>query len=307
MTHVDADHVEGVVLLVNDRDLALDIGEVWFNGEPQLTRELGPVQGEILGAILAERGLPWNTGFNGAAIAAPDEGKLITRDVPGGLRVTVLAPTSGGLRRLRDGWVEACREAGLQMGSIEAALAVLRARPALSPAQVYLGDGDPPDVRRLARTSASADRSVPNASSIVLLLEYGTARILLAGDSTPSALGPAVRRLLTERGADSLPLTALKLPHHGSGKNLTTELLRYLPAEHYLFSTDGSYFGHPDDVAVAKVLEYGTPGAELVFNYSNPRTRKWDDDRLRERYGHRLRYPDSDATGVYLEWEVPDE
>ena len=35
LTHIDADHIEGMILAVNDADLGLDIGEVWFNGYPQ--------------------------------------------------------------------------------------------------------------------------------------------------------------------------------------------------------------------------------------------------------------------------------
>ena len=56
------------------------------------------------------------------------------------------------------------------------------------------------------------------------------------------------------------------------------------PAERYLFSSNGSYFNHPDDSAVATVLRYGRRGAELVFNYSNPRTRQWGIESLREQY-----------------------
>jgi len=52
MTHVDADHIEGIIKLVNDADLSVEIGEVWFNGYQQLPPDdtLGPAQGEILSA-----------------------------------------------------------------------------------------------------------------------------------------------------------------------------------------------------------------------------------------------------------------
>ena len=42
MSH--ADHIEGLILLATDRDLALDIGDVWYNGERQMGM-LGPVAG----------------------------------------------------------------------------------------------------------------------------------------------------------------------------------------------------------------------------------------------------------------------
>jgi hypothetical protein len=80
--------------------------------------------------------------------------------------------------------------------------------------------------------------------------------------------------------------------------------LECLPATHYLFSSDGSYFQHPDPAAVARVLQYGADGAELVFNYDTARTRAWDDDQLRERFRHRVRYPAEGASTVAVEWAV---
>jgi len=302
MTHIDADHVEGVILAANDSDLGLSIGQVWYNGAPHLASELGAVQGEILGMLIAELAIPWNVSFDGSAVRAPESGCLATLELPGGLAVTVLAPDGATLRRLRDVWRETCQEAGITVGSVTDAVAALRARPVLSPEHSYLSGSAVRDISKLARARSGSDPSVPNASSIVLLVEYGETRILLTGDAAPRVLVPAVRRLLDERGLSSLPLTALKMPHHGSAKNITAELVRWLPARHYLFSTDGSYFKHPDETAVATVLQYGPADLELVFNYDTPRTRVWDDELLRDGYGYRVRYPDEGTAGIELVW-----
>jgi len=299
LTHIDGDHIEGTILLVNDADLKLPIGEVWCNGSHHLVSELGPVQGEILGALIGGRGIPWNASFAGAAIRASENKPFPVRELAGSLRVTVLAPDSWTLRRLRDAWLAACKEAGLGFNSPEAALQALRSKPSLSPKASYLGR-QVPDVRQLARSPRGSDRSVANASSIVLLVEYGAERVLLAGDSTPAALTPPIKKLLADRELSSLPLTAFKLPHHGSAQNINAELVRLLPSDHFLFSTNGSYFNHPDDEAVATVLEYGRQDSELVFNYDTSRTRQWDDDRLREHYRYRIRYPAENGSGVVL-------
>jgi hypothetical protein len=210
----------------------------------------------------------------------------------------VLGPSQNQLLRLRDRWVEEAAAAGIAFGSVDDALRVLRARSKMLPEQTYLSRAPAPDITKLAAAAVSKDTGLANATSIVLLAEYGDAKVLLAGDATPDALLPAVQRLLTERKLDRLPLSAFKLPHHGSARNVTKELVRLLPSERYLFSSDGSYFSHPDDSAVARVIEHGPPGAELVFNYATPRTLGWDDDRLIDRYGYRLRYPDTADGGV---------
>jgi beta-lactamase superfamily II metal-dependent hydrolase len=302
LTHVDADHIEGVILAVNDSDLGLAIGEAWYNGEQHLTSELNAVHGEILSLLITELAIPWNTSFGGGAVRAPESGCLPVRELPGGLRITVLAPDGAALRRLRDEWWETCQEAGIATGSVADVLAALRARPALRPEHALLSGPPLKNVRELAAHRSGSDPSVPNASSIVLLAEYGETRILLTGDAAPSVLVPAVRRLLAERELSALPLTALKMPHHGSAKNITSELVRCLPASHYLFSTDGSYFKHPDESAVATILENGPADFELVFNYDTPRTRAWEDERLRNSYRYRVRYPEEGTEGIELAW-----
>jgi hypothetical protein len=206
------------------------------------------------------------------------------------------------LRRLRDTWIFACKEAGLEYGSPEAALAALRKRPQLSPRSAFLAR-QVPDIRQLARSRQSVDRSVANASSIVLLIEYGEEKALLAGDSTPATLTRAISRLLAERDQEELPVTYFKLPHHGSAKNVTKELIRKSPAACYLFSSDGSFFNHPDDAAVATVIEFAPPGRRLVFNYDNARTRQWDDPSLLDQYSYQVSYPEGPG-GVTVSSEV---
>jgi beta-lactamase superfamily II metal-dependent hydrolase len=291
ITHIDADHIEGAILLLNDRTLGFTPDDVWYNGARHLTKDLAPAQGEILGMLIGAHALPWNAAFETRAIVTREAEPLPTVELAGGVTVTVLAPTVRALTRLRDFWSRVWEDAGLTMGSPEDALDALLARPTLSPLDSYLAGDEVPDVTKLARAPATPDGSVSNASSIVLLVESGDQRVLLAGDATPDVLLPGVRRLLADRGLDKLPLSDFKLPHHGSSKNFTAELARLLPARRYLVSSDGSFFKHPDDVAIAQVLEYGPPGLELAFNYDTPRNRRWDDPDLRRVYGHRVTFP----------------
>jgi beta-lactamase superfamily II metal-dependent hydrolase len=103
-----------------------------------------------------------------------------------------------------------------------------------------------PSITDLLQTPSANDTSAPNRSSIVLLAEYAGNTVLLPGDATPRALLAGIRRLLAQRSRQRLELTAFKLPHHGSTRNITKDLLELLPADNYLFSSDGGIFGHPD-------------------------------------------------------------
>ncbi|HEX6150366.1 hypothetical protein [Nocardioides sp.] len=298
LTHIDADHIEGTLLLANDAALALDVGEFWFNGPAQLTDELGPAQGEMLAALIRARGIPHNASFAGRAVSSTDDGVLPRHELRHGLVLTVVGPDADSLRRLRDVWFSTAGEEGLVFESEDHAIEELRRRTHRILGDTYLAGEGEPDVARLAAEVAPRDNAPANRSSIVLLLEYADQRILLAGDATPTALTGAVRRLLAERGVDQLDLTAFKLPHHGSTRNITRDLLTLLPSDLYLFSSNGDKFGHPDDGGVAKCLAFGRSGAALAFNYRTPKTLRWDDQRLLSRRRQRAIYPPAGESGL---------
>jgi hypothetical protein len=309
LTHVDADHVEGTIKLVNDADVPLKIDAVWHNSWDQLGDYLDAVHGEILAALIKRRGIAWNEAFDGGAVAASSDGALPVHELPGGLRLTVLSPTPDMLRRLAAVWIETCEDAGLDLRSVESeagALALFAERSRLQPpGDGWLGSDDL-DPDQLAANRVGSDRSVANASSIVILAEYEGASVLLTGDATPGELLPAVQRLVAERGGSdgTFALTAFKLPHHGSQKNLNAELIRLLPAQHYLVSSNGSYYGHPDAAAIATVVKGAPADAALIFNYDSEFTRPWDDARLRRTHCYRTRYRGEGDLSIGVELTV---
>jgi len=298
MTHVDADHIEGILKLLNDRALGMSFGDIWFNGYRHLpTDELGAAQGEMLSAVIETRGLAWNAKFGGGPVEADRAGRLPCVELADGFRLTVLTPGRPELVRLRKVWEREIRRAGLAPGSTREALDLLQHSRRLTPMDSYLG-GEQPDLGRLASVASDLDVSPTNASSIGLLAEYAGRRVLFTGDATPQALTAAAGQLLSERGVSRLELDALKVPHHGSQNNVTTAMIRMLPARRYLFSTDGKHFQHPDPAAVARVVTGAPQGAELVFNYRTERTGMWDAPGLRAKYGYATRFPQDGQPGI---------
>ena len=96
----------------------------------------------------------------------------------------------------------------------------------------------------VAGVAAYNDSSVYNLSSIVVLVEAGGKRMLLCGD----ARGDHVLKGLEDAGlADNgvTQLDILKLPHHGSIRNVEKNFFERLPARHYVISADGRN-GNPE-------------------------------------------------------------
>ena len=103
----------------------------------------------------------------------------------------------------------------------------------------------------VAGVAAYADNSVYNLSSIVVLVEVGGKRMLLCGD----ARGDHVLSGLDDAGIAKdgvTPLDILKLPHHGSIRNVEKDFFERLPARHYVISADGRN-GNPESATLEMI------------------------------------------------------
>ena len=123
------------------------------------------------------------------------------------------------------------------------------ARPAVRP---------PLDLASLAAAPYEQDKPTPNGSSIGFLLEHRGASLLLLGDGHAEVYGPALAGLLASRGEGQTRIDAVKLSHHGSRHN-TTGQLALARARHYLISSSGKLYGHPDDETLARLIEISFP------------------------------------------------
>lgn len=301
VTHIDLDHIGGILDLLRDPPPNLEIGDLWFNGWKHLQEEdlglLGAKQGEGLSHWIEKRGLPWNQAFGGKTIHVGEEGDLPIIELDD-LRVTLLSPTADRLRALRKAWAAELRKAGLEPGRAGHALEeVGRHDPAEEDEGIL---GDRLDVEALARGSFKEDTSAANGSSLALLLEHGGQRCLLTGDAYSKDVTAAVRRLA---GEDRLEVDALKLSHHGGKKNTGGELIRSLACKRYLFSTDGSYYKHPDPESVARVILHGSHRGRpsLCFNHRSERTAVWDDRGLIHEHKYAPVYPADGEAGLRVE------
>jgi len=287
VTHVDADHIAGALGIFDGSVEGLEFDDIWFNGWRHLSEleEQGPVQGEKLTSLLWPRMDRWNKAFGGKAVVVPETGDLPTVTLPGGMKLTLLSPTRAKLQALRPEWKKKCQEAGLD--------------PQVKPPEHPQGlePMGAINVDNLAAEPFVEDPEEPNGSSIAFLAEFKGKKVLFGADAHPSVLMKSIARL----PGGKVQVDAFKLPHHGSKKNVSTELLNLVQTNRYLFSTNGSYFKHPSREAVARVIHRRVPGCELRFNYKSAYTQVWDSESLRQKWGFATSYPASDDAGDTLE------
>lgn len=243
VTHVDSDHIAGVVALTGQlreiQDSAAEppivVRELWHNsfdsalGEPQVVRAIefvnalpsrdGSVGGVVASVAEGRRlnddatalGVAINLEFGGLVARADDAAV----EVPcgDGLTLTVLGPARQQLEAFRQEWAAALRRAPATAGQV---------------------------------TSIGAlDTSRPNLASIVLLAESGGRSVLLAGDARGDHILAGLEASGRLPAGGTVHVDVFKLPHHGSCRNNTPKLLERVLADTYVISANGKH-ANPD-------------------------------------------------------------
>ena len=317
ITHVDGDHIEGCLKLLNHPELAT-FRDIWFNGWPHIAQELkepppaarqapsdeadSHQRSAMQGTEISVRidGRQWNAAFEGAPVFVPATGPLPVRELPGGLRLTLLSPTLDKLVKLRTAWSRALERAEVDPTNEAALRARLDGRAAYRASGARLRPTPDQMMSSAALALGPMDDAVANGSSIAVIAEYAGRRLALLGDAHAPTLAATLGRMAAATGAATLRLDAVKLAHHGSAANLSPDLLGRIECGTWLVSTDGSLFQHPDDEAIHAVVRQ-VPGARLLFNYRSDRTAPWGEPAMRAAHGHQAFYPRDPAAGIALD------
>lgn len=283
VTHVDRDHIGGMLNLLENDFYGAPVRDLWFNGfrhlpPPDNLEAFGEKQGERLTKLLLEKRIPWNSELkNGGLLVNPSH--CPSFKLPSGAKITLLSPDTEQLKRLRVSWVRVCGEADLYAGT--------PAQTEFFGKEGFEAFGNlTPDIPTLANEEFLEDTSEANASSIAFILEYQERRILLGADAYPSRI---LRSLEQIAGKPPYKFDLVKVPHHGSENNVSKELIESLECKKYLFCSNGSIYKHPSQPAVSRVIQYGKEPC-LLFNYRTPYSEIWDNQNLKLIYKYRTGY-----------------
>lgn len=103
-----------------------------------------------------------------------------------------------------------------------------------------------------AEAAAFVDRSVYNLSSIVALAEADGKSILLTGDGRGDHTLEGLEESGLMDGEGRIEVDVLKMPHHGSVRNVDGTYFDRIRAKHYVVSADGK-FDNPDVDTLAMI------------------------------------------------------
>lgn len=126
-----------------------------------------------------------------------------------------------------------------------------------------------------------------NETSLIILFEYEGHKVLLTGDAGKEALEEAIDTAQNNK-IDLTDIDIIKLPHHGSRKNVTPEIMDQLGGEGtrcYISCAEGDEGHHPSKRLVNMLNQKGfrvltTIGGDLYKGFNAP---------YREEYGPAIR------------------
>lgn len=273
VSHIDSDHVAGMIdfagaLVTQQLDsepLRHVVGTLWHNSfddvlgddaddlraaalevlsRPVADRVADEVRAAGLAVVasVAEgrelrdqaRTLGWsvNAPFDGPVVLPQEGVRTITL---GSLRLTVVCPHAAQLERLHAAWERWLEE-------------------------------HPKAVADPAAAQASRDTSPYNLSSIVVLAECDGKRMLLTGDARDDhVLAGLDAAGIAQDGRTHLDI--LKLPHHGSIRNIRAEFFDRVTADHYVISADGRH-GNPETETLTLIAD-SRPDDNFTIHLTN--------------------------------------
>ncbi|MGK2860904.1 MAG: hypothetical protein ACSLE0_03165, partial [Chitinophagaceae bacterium] len=267
ITHIDIDHIDGIIVMLNQNQLPFEIDEVWYNGFKEIGEVdsdlLGVLQGEMLSVLINRLHLAHNKVTGGKAIFVKDYTLLPEYSLADNLKITLISPGVEGLLKMGTKW----KEEILEIGSREVVEERLRTDHRYDELpDDLLGE---PTFEDWVKASEKPDRSPANGSSIGFIVEYDGKRCLFTGDTPTHYMLSALQPMLDVSNTSRLHFDAWKLAHHGSKKSTHSSLMKIISCPKILISSDGKRYKHPDKECIAKLLTHKDASVDLFFNYQS--------------------------------------
>lgn len=329
VTHIDSDHISGVIKFIedNNKNKFIEIDEVWFNayrhlqnfkkdgwelqdnekdilereialGKSHIKRvnqgeiakdEISAKQGTTLGALLLQGKYNWNGKFNGGTVLSKGNNSIYIDEI----KINVLSPDDDKLYKLEANWVKELKKKKWNFTINDNELF----DDAYEYMQLMYEDDTTITVNEISKQRQEEamiledyigieypiDESVNNGSSIAVLIESNERKLLFLADAHPQIILDKLREL------DEENFDLVKVSHHGSLKNTTSELALKLYSAKYLFSTNGFKHRHPDPQTIIKLLAANPKcEKELYFNYKTETFNIFEREDLQNKYNYKL-------------------
>ncbi|MGG4330408.1 MBL fold metallo-hydrolase [Priestia megaterium] len=329
ITHIDKDHILGAIKFIedNNKNKFICIDEVWHNsyrhlqenktedyklskqeedilkgqislGKSYIERasqegvdhtEISMRQGSTLGALLLKGNYEWNSSFMGKAVALENKKKVKIEDIT----INILSPNKSKLSKLEKRWIKELKSKKWNFKINENELfddayefmLLMDEELTIEHSEVSRREKKVGKIaiEEALKVKTPLDNSEVNGSSIGILLQFNERKMLFLGDAHPDIICKSLEDL-KESSFD-----LVKIPHHGSKKNMTTELANLLKSKIFLVSTNGGRHLHPDIESIAKIISLNpVEHKKIYFNYETNLLKQIDKEQILKNFNCEL-------------------
>jgi len=277
ITHIDYDHIGGVLSFIREYGKQNIVNEYWFNcGKLHID--------------LSDNGkISYSQGLELRDYLSENE-QIKTDSIHGGLnpfnffgaKITILSPLSKDIKEFQEKWVA-------------------QEKKLISAKQndYHL------KIEDLANNSFHEDNRIENKVSISFLFEYHDKSILFLADSHPSVIVNSLKKKGYSK-EKKLNVDYVKLSHHASKFNTSFELLEVIDCTNFIISANAKnshYLPHKE--TLARVLKHPERKYEqqvnFIFNYDNAELRSIFESSDFSAYNFNCLYPGTNENGYTIE------
>lgn len=252
LTHIDDDHINGLIKAFEKTNYLRQMAKsIWFNSSRMITRHFNEPEIAENNILLADDSPQTSVQQGKDLETLLDEIGCVRAPLimasqaynKGPFTLKILSPDREQLEKLLHKWPTE-NEAGLTS-------------PHSNDYHLSLSD-------IWAEDKFESDQSVYNGSSIAFLLEADGKKMLFLGDAHDQCVADNLRALGYSE-ANRLKVDLVKISHHGSQYNTSSEFLSLLDSKRYVISTDGSKHGLPNKRAIARIIK--ETNGTIYFNF----------------------------------------
>ena len=244
VTHIDNDHIGGIIKFIEDDEYNDCIETVWFNS--------------------------W-TNYNHKAYKLSNEGNTVSASHARTLENKLKELNIWCNKEIKQGIEYKFEKAKITVVSPDNKNLENLVKYIKDEFEVSETDDRSKSIEFLQQRIFKEDIAIPNGSSIAFIFEYETnnqkRKILFTGDSFPSVVLAGLKETQSFDKNEKIKFDYVKLSHHASKYNTSDELLKYIKCKNYIITTQGCN-GKPNKETFARILKYHKP-INLFFNYKN--------------------------------------
>ncbi len=261
ISHIHDDHIGGVMSYIN----AIQSGEItdivksWYYNPPRIgvvmTKDIAPPSISFAKSIRQGDELVTYLAYKNMVLNFDISTKLPTQDFFG-LKITILSPSPSKLNALRKKYSQPEYKTlnYQELTSISEATA----------AKSY--DYNIP-IESFALKKWKEDDSIENGSSIAFLTEFQNKKTLWLADSHPSIVIKSLQKLGYSKD-NPLICDWVKVTHHGSKGNNSSELYELIQCNNYLMSVNGENKDYlPAKECIAQILLNSNRDIKSTYNF----------------------------------------